>query len=141
MTNLTILVPVTSASPYRPLIMPTAIGLLFLCAAALSAQTVEGTVVDTVTGEGIAEVKVELFRLMGPPATDPQADRMNTILATMESEPAYGATTDRQGRFRIEGVLPGTYGPRFRSADHIDEAVTVRSLEKGPRKILVSNGN
>src|SRR5690349_10827552 len=58
-----------------------------------AAQTVEGRVVNSVTGAGIAGVKVRLM-----PVED--------------GEP-YSTTTDEEGRFRIADVAEGAYNLRY----------------------------
>jgi len=60
----------------------------WMLAGALAAQTVEGHVVSSTTGAGIPDVAVSLLQAGGT---------------------AYRATTDSQGRFRIEAVKNGTY--------------------------------
>lgn len=66
--------------------------LLLLTSCSGMSQTVEGTVVNVVTGGGIAGAKVVLQQ---------------------EDKAAYSATTDAEGHFRIEGVQPGTYFTRY----------------------------
>jgi uncharacterized GH25 family protein len=63
-------------------------------AAALLAQTVEGRVVNSATGAGIAGVDVNLVQ---------------------GGITAYSATTDSQGRFRIEAVKDGTYIAHYKA--------------------------
>lgn len=62
---------------------------MFLTACA-AAQTVEGTVVDSLTGNGIAAVRV----VLRPPISE---------------ETHYVATTDSLGHFAFEGVKTGSY--------------------------------
>jgi hypothetical protein len=110
--------------------MRKAVCLLFLWAAGAAAQSVEGSVVDSLTGNGIPGVKVDLVAVStsvenddpGPPGAQPAA---------------YSATTDDQGRFRLEAVKAGTYTPRFRAANHIDEAMAPRRNAPPPRRIQV----
>ena len=64
-------------------------GMLLLTASA-AAQTVEGTVVDTATGSGIAAARVFLI----PASGDPENGRF--------------ATADPLGHFRFEGVKTGS---------------------------------
>jgi uncharacterized GH25 family protein len=66
-----------------------------LAAAALAAQTVEGRVVNAATGAGIPGVRIVVFPIPGAPAD------------------GYSATTDAQGRFRIEGLEEGAYSARY----------------------------
>jgi hypothetical protein len=65
-----------------------------LTTAALGA-TVDGHVVNSVTGAGIPAVPVSLMQ---------------------QEHLLYSATTDAQGRFQIDDVKPGTYKPEFRQA-------------------------
>jgi hypothetical protein len=62
--------------------------LPLLCAACGMAQSIQGTVVNSVTGSGIPNVKVELM---------------------WSGDFAYAATTDNQGRFVFEHVQEGAY--------------------------------
>jgi hypothetical protein len=80
--------------------------MLLLCAflisaAIMTAQTVEGTVVNTVTGVGIPDVQVQLgtTAIRPPSASEP-----------ISRPKIRGATTDAQGRFRFEDVADGSYG-------------------------------
>jgi hypothetical protein len=70
--------------------------ILILAAVSARAQTVEGAITNVATGAGIPGAKV--FLQQGGKA-------------------AYSATTDADGRFRIEGVKEGAYSARY-SADH-----------------------
>lgn len=70
----------------------------FLASAAFAAQVVEGRVVNAATGAGIPGVKVRLFLVPGAPAD------------------GSSATTDAQGRFRIEGLAVGAYAARYTAA-------------------------
>ena len=84
--------------------MRKAVCVLILWAAGAAAQSVEGTVVDSVTGNGIPGVKVDLVAVSaavesddpGPPGAQPAA---------------YSTTTDEQGYFRLEGVKAGRVHP------------------------------
>jgi len=67
-----------------------------LTAGALAAQTVEGRVTNTATGDGIPDVSVGLLGM---------------------GQTAYRATTDATGRFRIEGVKDGSYTPFYKAAN------------------------
>jgi hypothetical protein len=71
--------------------------LLFLGAACVVAQTVEGTVTDGATGSGVAGVKVELVK---------------------EGSVLYDTITDPAGRFHFAKVKEGDYGDRYQSTDH-----------------------
>jgi hypothetical protein len=64
------------------------IGLMIVCAAALAAQTVGGTVVNPVTQTGASGVDVRL---------------------TDNANHHYAVRTDTGGHFRIEGVVDGAY--------------------------------
>jgi protocatechuate 3,4-dioxygenase beta subunit len=83
--------------------MPKLFCLLMLLAGVplgpAAAQTVEGSVIDSLTGNGIAAVRVEIRPASG---------------AT-----SYSATTDAQGRFLVEGVKPGTYAAGASSPDYL----------------------
>ena len=71
--------------------------LLFLGAACVLAQTVEGRVVDAATGAGVGGAKVELLK---------------------GGAPLYETTTDPGGRFRIGNVAEGDYAARYHSPDY-----------------------
>jgi hypothetical protein len=75
---------------------------LLLSSAYAGAQRVEGTVVDSFTGDGIPGVNVEIV--------------------ASNSQGIYSAVTDTQGRFRIDGVQDGFYGVRYRAAGYQDVA-------------------
>lgn len=75
----------------------TILAAWILTAFALVAQTVEGRVVNSVTGAGIPAVTVNLRQ--GP-------------------KNAYSATTDSQGRFRIEDVKSGVYTANYRASGY-----------------------
>jgi len=64
------------------------LGALLLTSVALSAQVIEGTVVDSVTGSPIAGASVQIERAGKAP---------------------YQTTSDAQGVFRIDGVADGSY--------------------------------
>ncbi len=83
-------VPVFTQTLIQMLRVILAMGML--AAAAFAEQTVEGHVVNSVTGAGIAGVGVRLF-----PA------------GVMAGPRLYSGTTDAQGRFRIDGVKDGAY--------------------------------
>jgi len=73
---------------------------LVLWNASAIAQTVDGSVVDSASGIGIAGAKVELI----------QGD-----------ERVYSVSADPQGNFRLEKVKEGSYTVRFSSPDHFRE--------------------
>jgi hypothetical protein len=73
-----------------------------LCAAA---QMVEGTVIDSTYGNGLAGARVEIA------ATG----------AGLIGEAAYTAVTDSQGRFRIDNVKDGVYVARYRAPGYLYE--------------------
>ena len=73
---------------------------LALSTGSAAAQTVEGTVSDSVTGAGIA----------GVTATLEQAGKS-----------VYSATSDAQGRFRITGVADGIYAARYSAPGYFSE--------------------
>ena len=62
---------------------------LMLWAACGAAQTVEGTIVNSVTGTGMAAVRIFLMPISG--------------------QASYSATTDDVGHFQFKGVQTGTY--------------------------------
>jgi hypothetical protein len=66
-----------------------ALGAGIFTVPSLASQTIEGHVINAVTGEGVAGVSVRIFR-----DDDPQP---------------YSTATDAQGRFRIDGAKAGTY--------------------------------
>jgi len=72
------------------------IGVLFLLAASLAAQTasVEGTVVDQATGKPLTGVHVRV---------------LTGDVASLTVERVYGAMTDRDGHFSISAMKPGLY--------------------------------
>ena len=94
--------------------MAKAAGALMLLAACAAGQTVEGTIVNAVTGGAIAGAKVMLRHA---------------------NQVAYSAATNENGIFRIEGVKPGAYSPTF-AADHYFSALGGRG---GP-EIHVGDG-
>jgi hypothetical protein len=73
------------------------LAVLVLTAAALAAQTIEGHVVDSVTGIGIPDVAVEIFR---------------------DFAKVYAPTTDLQGRFRLEDVQEGAYTVFYKASNY-----------------------
>jgi hypothetical protein len=78
---------------------------MFLTACA-AAQTVEGTIVDSLSGNGIAAVHVLLVPVSGPASA------------------GYFPTTDALGRFFLDGVKTGAYKfgytlPGYSSSDPI----------------------
>ena len=74
--------------------------LACLCA---TAQTVEGTVIDSTSGNGLAGARVEIALAAAGPI----------------GEAAYTAVTDSQGRFRIDGVKNGVYVARYRASGYL----------------------
>jgi hypothetical protein len=88
-----------------------AILLAVLCA---MAQRVEGTVIDTSTGNGIPGVTVELVR-------GNAADTRARAIDAMEGKALYSASTDAQGRFRLDDVQDGSYTARYRAPNYLDE--------------------
>jgi hypothetical protein len=87
------------------------LGLLLLSACAV-AQTVEGNVVNSVTGNGIAGVKVDL---------------------NWANDTYYSATTDPQGHFLFDHVQTGTYTVFYSSPDYFYALA-------GPRQFQVTAG-
>jgi protocatechuate 3,4-dioxygenase beta subunit len=83
--------------------------LALLCTAtALTAQSVEGTVVNRVTGAPVDGVSITL---------------------NAGNSPAYKATTDAQGAFRIDGVKPGVYTPTAEKRGYIPGGGTFRQFQ------------
>ena len=80
------------------------------------AGSVEGTVVDDVTGIPLAGVQVDLLR--GAAA-------------------AYSSTTDAQGRFSIEDVKAGNYTVRYALTNYLPPLGSTRALQVtgGPAKV------
>ena len=74
-----------------------------IAASAFAAQVVDGVVVNTLTGVGIAGVTISI----GP--VDPKSPNR------------YQATTDANGRFRIEGVEDGVYTVWYRAPGFLNE--------------------
>src|SRR4026207_1345567 len=68
--------------------------LSMLWAARAAAQTVEGRVIDSVTGSGIPGATVELIRL----ASTTQQQTID--FQALDGKAAHVSTTDAQGRFR-----------------------------------------
>ncbi len=71
--------------------------VLMLGAAGAAAQTVEGSVLNSVTGSGIAGVTVDIVQ---------------------KGNKVYSTTTDTQGHFLVEGVKAGSYAVQYSSPDH-----------------------
>jgi Carboxypeptidase regulatory-like domain len=71
--------------------------LLILSSACALAQTVEGSVFDAATGDGITGVKVELLK---------------------GGTPFYETTTDGAGRFRFDNIRDADYAIRYQSPDY-----------------------
>ena len=92
--------------------------LACLCAAA---QTVEGTVTDSTSGNGVAGARVEIA-----PAA-----------ARLIGEAAYTAVTDSQGRFRIDNVKDGVYVARYTVPGYLYEG----DLAPGRPFQVVASGN
>jgi hypothetical protein len=90
--------------------------LLFRAGCAI-AQSVEGTVLNSVTGKGVAGVRVELVRMSSPATAASGETDSNRIFDALAGKPAYAETTDVQGRFRIAEVADGTYTARYRSLE------------------------
>jgi hypothetical protein len=88
--------------------------LLALCTGSAAAQTVEGTVADSVTGAGIAGARVTLEQA---------------------GKSVYSATSDAQGRFRIADVANGVYAARYTVPGYFSE-----DQQGLPRSFPVSAG-
>lgn len=74
------------------------IAVFFLAGASMAAQTVEGRVVDALTGQPIPNAQV--------------------MLLVQQGRPEYRANANDQGQYRIENVKAGTYTPRFSAPDY-----------------------
>src|SRR5258708_6091554 len=92
--------------------MPKLLYILMLWSASAVAQTVEGNVVNSVTGGGIAGVKVNL---------------------SWSNDTYYSATKDAQGHFLFERVQDGVYTISYSSPGYFYEP-------KGPRQFQVTAG-
>src|ERR1035438_7811841 len=71
--------------------------LMFICVCAV-AQRVEGNVINSVTGNGIPAMRVEIRPAAG--------------------KTGYSTTTDAHGHFLVEGVQAGTYAASSSSPDY-----------------------
>ncbi|SPF36375.1 conserved exported hypothetical protein [Candidatus Sulfopaludibacter sp. SbA4] len=78
--------------------MPKFLCALMLLAACAMAQTVEGSVVNSVTGNSIAAMQVEIRPASG--------------------KTSYSTSTDAQGHFLVEGVQAGSYTAGASSPDY-----------------------
>jgi len=76
------------------------------------AQTVEGSVINSVTGNGIPAMRIEIRAAAG--------------------KTVYSTTTDAQGHFLVEGVQAGTYAASSSSSDY--------SLNGAPSVFQVTTG-
>src|SRR5882762_3234424 len=92
--------------------------ILMFGAACATAQTVEGNVVNSATGIGIAGVKVEIREAR---------------------ETAYTVTTDRKGHFLVEEVKAGSYTVFYSSPDYW-RSDTQGKLRLGPERFEVTAG-
>ncbi len=93
------------------------IGLgIALFATSVFAQSVEGTVIDVVTGKGIDGVKVQLAG----------------------TGVSYSAITDDKGRFRVDGVKEGVYRPSYTTPHYLDEARALSRPRDGSNLFQVS---
>lgn len=84
---------------------------LMLLASCAAVQTVEGTVVNTATGSGIAAARVFLMPVSGDP------------------ENGHFATADPLGHFRFEGVKTGSYRFGYASPGYVTSDPTAGSRE------------
>jgi hypothetical protein len=82
-----------------------------LAASTLSAQSIEGTVINRLTGAPISGVEISF-------TSDPQH-----LKATAD------ATSDAQGAFRVEGLKPGAYSPHAEKRGFIPSAAGLRPIQ------------
>src|SRR5262245_47888308 len=100
---------------FRPIL---AAWMLVICCHA--AQSVEGQVINSVTGAGIVDAVVALIRLSGEGSS-------------------YNARTDSHGRFRIENVKEGTFRATYRATGFwflplgVRESIVVASKDESVR--------
>ncbi len=88
-----------------------------VCAAASETATLTG-IVQNIDGEAIADASVELF-----PAREAEEEETERSVEqssedypwSFSDEPLYRATTDDEGRYSLEDILPGTYDAVCRS--------------------------
>ena len=99
------------------------------------AQSVEGTVVNVVTGNGIAGVKVAIAPAGGANASE---DLKGRIFARLTG--SYSATTDEQGRFRVDDVKEGSYRASYTAPHYLDESRTLSHSRAGATPFQVSGG-
>jgi 5-hydroxyisourate hydrolase-like protein (transthyretin family) len=92
-----------------------------LCATGAIAQSVEGTVVNVVTGNGIAGVKVQL-----------------AAAGAGSGGASYTAATDEQGRFHLDSVKEGLYRASYSAPHYLDEARTLSHSPAGSASFQVS---
>ena len=90
--------------------------ILLLNAVSVTAQVVQGTVVDSVTGNGLAGVKVQLY---------------------WSGDLAYSATSDARGRFLFDHVQNGVYMAQFNAPGYQYEDM-FRSI--GSEQVRVTAG-
>ena len=86
---------------------------LLVCAAPVAAQSVRGSVVNSLTGTPINDVEVTLRFSGGPSyqiATDAQGGARTVSAAPTQP---YQVATDLQGEFRIDDLKPGRYTASF----------------------------
>src|SRR5689334_24185838 len=89
--------------------------LLALAFEAPERCSLSGTVVDSITGQGLAKVQVELLPV----------DRLTHHSAT--------ATTDAEGRFSMVDVDPGAYRLMGNRARYLDARKVMLQLEAGQK--------
>jgi hypothetical protein len=86
--------------------------ILMILGTCAVAQTVEGSVINSVTGNGIPAMRVEIRAAAG--------------------KTVYSTTTDAQGHFRVEGVQAGAYEAGSSSPDYsLSEAPSVFQVTAG----------
>jgi hypothetical protein len=102
-------------------VVPKLFGILMLAAGVLAApaaaQIVQGSVVNSITGAGLAGVKVELF---------------------YSGDLAYTTTSDTKGRLLFDHVMDGAYTAQYTAPDY--EYEDMFRQPSGPRTFRVTAG-
>jgi hypothetical protein len=104
--------------------MPKLFCVFVLWAACAVAQTVEGSVIDSITGNGIAGVKVEIVPIPAAARSAPANARLDLqfrVLQSLDDKSTFFTITDALGRFRIPDVPDGNYLARYSQPKYVDE--------------------